>query len=259
MFKSLGAVALLGCVLLPSYDADACINETLRMVDPAVAKMVEAERLVDAGNTKDATLWVKSANPTFANSKLGATPLSDRGLSVLVRAAARSGGADFLGHAGGEPTAEEKSAALAWATDMARQMAERQPEDPRVKSLFAEALVPTRSEHPRVLQMLEPLEKADVLPSAYGYAALAKVRRETASDKAAFLRGPLVALASGKRALAVARCERMVKDGAICEGRAPARIAPNQTGVQAVLHENARRQQFNHDNFTMRGLPVPSR
>jgi hypothetical protein len=253
MLKPLGAIALLGCVVLSSHDADACINETERMLDPAIAKMVEAERLVDAGNTKDAALWVKSANPTFAKSQLGAGPLSDRALSVLVRAAARSGGADYLGHTSAQPSAEEKSAALDWASRVAKQMHERQPNDPHVQSLFAESLVRSPSEHPRVLKMLEPMEKADVLPSAYGYATLAKVRSETASDKPAFLRGPLVALANGKRTLAVARCARMVKDAAICEGREPARVEPSQAGVQATLRENARRHQFNEENFGARG------
>jgi hypothetical protein len=243
MLKPLGAVALLSCVVLSSHDASACYNETLRMVDPAIAKMVEAERLVDAGNTRDATLWVKSANPAVPKSKLGAGALSDRGLSVLTRAAIRSGGRDYLGHTSGEPSAEEKAAALGWASGVAKQMHERQPNDPIVSSLFAESLA--RSEHREVLKVLEPLEKADVLPSPYGYAALAKVRGEAASDKPAFLRGPLVALANGKRSLALARCERMVKDTAICDGREPARVAPNQTGVAATMRENARRHEIN--------------
>jgi hypothetical protein len=245
MWKKLSAIALLGSVVLSSHDADACINETLRMGDPAVAKMVEAERLVDAGNTKDATSWVKSANAGFAKSKLGAGPLSDRGLSVLVRAAIRSGGADYLGHSSDTPSAEEKSAALGWAAGLVKEMYEKQSSDPHMTSLFAESLVRSPREQPRVLKLLEPLEKADVLPSAYGYAALAKARAETAAEKPAFLRGPLVALESGKRTLALARCERMVKDTAICEGREPARVPPSQAGVQAVLNENARRHDFN--------------
>ncbi len=245
MLKPLGAIALVGSVVLSSHDASACYNETLRMVDPAIAKMVEAERLVDAGNTKDATLWVKSANPAITKSKLGAGALSDRGLSVLARAAIRSGGSDYLGHASGEPSAEQKAAALGWASGVAKQMHERQPNDPIVTSLFAESLARTQSEHRVVLKVLEPLEKADVLPSPYGYATLAKVRAETASEKPAFLRGPLVALANGKRTLALARCARMVKDTAICEGREPARVAPNPTGVAATLHENARRHEIN--------------
>ena len=222
------------------------------MVDPGVARIVEAERLVDAGNTKDAVEWVKAANPNAAKSKLGATPLSDRGLSVLARAAIRSGGAHALGHTSSEPSAEEKTAALNWAAGITREMHDRQPNDPHVSSLFAESLVRSPSEHPRVLKLLEPLEKSDVLPSAYGYAALAKVRAETAAEKPAFLRGPLVALDSGKRTLSLARCARMVKDAAICEGREPARVEPNRTGVQAALHENARRQEFNQRLF---GVP----
>jgi len=188
--------------------------------------------------------WVKTASPTFGKSKLGQSPLSDRALSVLARAAIRSGGSDYLGFTG-TPSVEERQQALAWAGTLTRAMHDKQPSDPLVSSLFAESLATSPAGHPQVLKLLEPLEKSDVLPSAYGYVALAKARAEVASDKPAFLRAPLVAMENGKRSLALARCDRMVKDNAICAGRVPALVKPNQGGRLAALQENQRIDSIN--------------
>jgi hypothetical protein len=258
MIKALAAAVALGSLAFVAGDAHACYNETLRRIDPAVATLTEAERLVDAGNTKDAAAWVQIASPAFAKSKLGASPLSDRALSVLARAAIRSNGSDYLGHKG-EPSVEERQQALVWAGSVTRAMYEKQPSDPVVTSLFAESLATAPEGQREVLKLLEPLEKSDVLPSAYGYVALAKARAETAAGKPAFLRAPLVAMANGKRGLALARCERMVKDIAICEGRTPAPVKPNQNGRLAVQRENQRIDSFNDMvEGRYRALPLPA-
>jgi hypothetical protein len=177
--------------------------------------------------------------------KPGASAVSDLALSILARAAVRSDGVSFLGHKGGVPSAEDRNAALVWAATVSRSFHDAKPHDAVATTRLAEVLAQTPEHQEEALALLEPLEKGDVLPSAYGYAALAQLRVDRVGDQPAFVRGPLLAMAEGKRSLALARCERMTKDRGVCVG-APAVVAkPNPAVRQAAFAEVQRVESHN--------------
>jgi hypothetical protein len=241
-------------LLFVHHDASACHNTTLPKTDPAIATIKEAERLVDGGNPKEAVAWVMLANPGFATKKPGASPLSDRALSVLARAAVRSGGEHCgpqctaeakAGPEAAPPKAEQRQAALAWALKTSRTLHQARSDDPAATTNLGEALAAMSGHEGQALQLLRPLEKNDLVTSPYAYAALARLRSSAASDQPAYLRAPLRALGDGLRRVDRHRCERMAQDPAICTGGAATPAKPNH-GVRSAVHTaNQRVEQYN--------------
>lgn len=241
--KKLLPLAALVLALLPSDDADACHNSVTPKIDPATARIVEAERLVDNGNPKDAAKWVSEANPQFVKREVGTTPLSDRALSVLARAAVRSDGEVLPGRA---PSADvdARERALDWSVTTLRALNEKHKGEPVHASYLGEALAKRPGTRAEAERILSDLAKKDVLANPYAYAALAKLQASRGEGKPAAIAAPLAALVAAKRELALHRCERMSKDKGICVG-APADVAkPNGGIITAVDKENARRHQF---------------
>ncbi len=256
MLRLLGAMAGCACLLAVPGDAGACHNTTLQRIDPAVATIGEAERLVDGGNPKEAVRWVVTASPTFAASEPGKSPLGDRALSVLARAAARSGGEHFLGHGSDAPSTEDKQAALAWSVRTLRALAAARPGEPAPETHLAEALAAMPAHQAEARAMLERLARAELVTSPQGYAALAKLRLHTAESQPAFLRAPLRALERGKSELAVSRCEQMTKDAPVCRGAPATPAKPNQGVRQQAVLAAARVDEINRFVTGSRSISV---
>lgn len=203
----------------PVGDAAACGNEVEHRVDPRVAKVKRAEELVSQNDAARAFEAVRQMDREAHARKVGGSSISDRSLIVLARAAVRSEGKFFHGHENVEAsTVEDRSKGIRWAADVFKQFHQRKVDDPVAKTDLAEALSLIGPEKAHALSLLEQLEKNDVVASAQGYAALARLRGEAGEGKPAVASGPLKALSSAKRSLALQRCAGMTKVKGLCEG-----------------------------------------
>ncbi len=248
--KNLLPFAALLLVILPSDDADACGNSFEPKVDPAVAQIAEAERLVDNGNPKDAAKWVNKANPQFAKRAVGTTPLSDRALSVLARAAVRSDGEVFAGQTA-TADVDARARAMEWSIATLRTLNLKHNGEPVYASYLGEALAEMPNSRAEAERILTDLSKRDVLASPHAYAALAKLYATKGAGQPAAVAAPMAALADAKRELAVHRCERMTKDKGICADGPVNPAKPNTGVITAVERENQRRHQRDVRNGLM--------
>jgi hypothetical protein len=134
--------------------------------------------------------------------------------SVTALAIARSRGKLDIG---GETTrAEGATEALLRAVAISTQHYEHKRDDNTVKTNHGEILsfVPDRRDE--ALRLLTSLENTDLMTSAFGYAALARLRHRAGEGRQAWIAPALVALNRAPAALASSRCERMAKNKEIC-------------------------------------------
>jgi hypothetical protein len=217
--------------------ADACGNEVFVRIDPNVAILKEADRLADNGNPGEAMRWALKSTVDPMKKKPGDGPLSDRALQVLARAAVRSDGAVFPG-IGATPTDAERAASKVWAVKTLRAFDEKAPTDPHIDTLLAEALASQPDGRAEAKRTLLTLAKKDMVTSAFGYAALAKVAAAPAGTPASAA-APIDAMMAGSIALAKLRCETMSKDKGICVGKPDSPAKPNGSELAAVHAHNA--------------------
>jgi hypothetical protein len=217
--------------------ADACGNEVFVRIDPNIAILKEADRLVDNGNPSEAMNWVQKSTVLPMKKKPGEGPLSDRALQVLARAAVRSDGAVFPG-IGATPTESERAASKAWAVKTLRAFDEKTPTDPQIDTLLAEALASQPEGRAEARRTLLYLAKKDMVTSAFGYAALAKVAGSPAGTPAP-VAAPVDAMMAGTIALAKLRCETRSKDKGICVGKPESPAKPNSAELNQVRAHNA--------------------
>ncbi len=218
------ALAVTGIVAV-SDDAGACGNGVERRVNERVQAIAGAERMVegDAAQVAAAARLVVSAFPGIDGQAPGRSALADRAMKVMARAVVRSGGSIAGTRAFAANSDEERQAHLSWAIRVLRAFRMTKPKDAAAATDLGEALAHgDRRERQEALLILGSLEARDVVASARGYAALASVRRDVAADKPAYIRHPLRALHEARARVAAARCRRMTKDPAICQGAAVA-------------------------------------
>lgn len=83
-------------------------------------------------------------------------------------------------------------------------------DDPVVSSALAEGLSVLKGKHGEALRLLADLESRDLIPDAFGYAALARLRREKGDEQGALR--------------AQSRCEAMAPKPQICVPAAPKKM-----------------------------------
>jgi hypothetical protein len=161
--------------------ADACINGVEHDVDREVQLVSQAERALGEGRPTAATVGVVQAYPTLASTKPQAGPTTLGRAQLLaalaiVRTEGKLAVRDFKGD-----TEEGKKKNLAFAEGVIK--AQAATKTPVASAAHAELLAlaaPTRAEAKKIL---EDLATRDVVPSAQGWALLAKLRRD-GGDKA---------------------------------------------------------------------------
>lgn len=209
-------------------DAEACIHGMSQQVDPVPMAVAEAEMLLDQGKPRAAVAKVKSVDATLIDRKPGAGPVSDRALRVIARAAARTGGAAPLGFAN-EPEGEgAEGKRLDWATNVMRELAQKQPGDAGISTDLAEVLAGTPAKASEAERVLTDLEGTDLISSGHAYAALARLRSATHPDRPAFLSAARTAFDKGRIKIDLARCSQMTKDKAACSLADPREISASE-------------------------------
>ncbi len=95
-------------------------------------------------------------------------------------------------------------------------VAARSSSDPQALADLAEALERSPGGDREARRLLEPLERGDTMPTAFGYAALGRIKAAAPEKAPSWLGAPLVALDAGTRLVDVARCKAMIKSPSIC-------------------------------------------
>ncbi len=203
------ATALAG---LDPAASEACINGVEVQIDPRVQMLANAEADAAEGRILDALAATELAFPGRGPAK---SPLHERALVVTAKAIARSEGRYGPG---GKAAADEAIRAenLTFAASVLEARLQKLPSDAASRTDLAEALSMLPARRKEAALMLGELEQRNVMASAHGYRALAKVRKEAGQGKPGWLAAPLAAFAAAPREMALARCERMATTKDVC-------------------------------------------
>lgn len=226
-----GAIGLSVLALAPS-DGSACVNETERVVVPTTGSLVAAEKQANEGDLDAAIKSLMGAQPRISIASAGMSPDKDRAIRVAARILARASSGPFPNF----PNDEEQ---LKWGFLNVRKMREKSPDDPSILTDFGEIGARLPTERHEAMQVLARLEEKDLVASAFGYAALGRMRAEIGADTAKVASAPLRALEAGKREISMMRCKKLAKDPTLCDrgliAVAKAQGAPVETNAPRDL------------------------
>jgi hypothetical protein len=203
---ALAAVLALPFIGLAESTAGACENGVRIAVDTETPRIARAEKALNEGQFTLAAVGVLQVFPHIRSAPAANGSLTSRALRIMALASVRTDGALTAGDAWRGTTAEEKSANVEWAITTLRALNKLRAKSPSLQTDLGEALAKVSKHHDEALKLLGGLADKDLITSAHGYAALAKLR-ETAGDK------------TGRDA-AMKRCEAMAKSPGVCRGSA---------------------------------------
>lgn len=187
--------------------ASACGTAVYREIDDNAALVAKAEAALSQGKYAQAAAKAVQAFPALKIVKPGTLPLADRALRILALASTRADGNVAAGTMK-SATAADRAANLEWSIDTLRRLSAQKMNNPTYQTDLGEALARVPSHREEAVKILGELADKDLLTSAEGYAALAKLRAEKGDANA--------------RLAAVKRCEAMTKTPKICDAPAAA-------------------------------------
>ncbi len=227
-----------GLALLASAERGrACGNEVEARVDFRIALLANAERNTSEGRHRLALDALKIVLPKTGSEPTG-DPLVDRAFALAALGVARVDGRYDLR---GVETKGERgpSEALATALSLAEHFHRAKKDDSVAKTNFAEVLSHFPNRRGEAKRLLSELEEKDMMTSAYGYAALARLRADAGVGAPPWLSPALTALERAPQEVAKARCARMASVKEICAGERPQAAAradaPPPDGKKAPL------------------------
>lgn len=211
---------LLGAVATTvSTDSSACGNATIiGGSGEAHVKITETEinegKVFEGYNT---LIPVFSPALTFnANRK---DPWVERAYVVAARAAVRSEGVLLVPPAPGklsESWRVDRVTNLKRAEELLRLASEAKPDDAIAKADLAEARAKFPEKVGEAKRALVELEAKGIMPSAWGYAVLTRLRDGAGAGRANWLRASMVATDKAPREVSHSRCAAMTKKPEIC-------------------------------------------
>ena len=181
--------------------ASACGGEVYREIDSNTQNVAQAERALGEGKQGKAAIRAVRAFPALKIIKPGTLPLADRALRILALASVRADGGITVGTMTGR-TATDRAANLEWSIDTLRTLTAKRAGNPALQTDLGEALAKVPAHQDEARKILGELADKDLLTTAEGYAALARLR--SSKDEA-----------TAREAL-VKRCESMTKTPKIC-------------------------------------------
>ncbi len=199
----------LGAAAAPGA-ASACGTAVYREIDSGSQLVAKAEQALSDGKLASAASRAVQAFPALKIIKPGQLPLADRALRIMALVTVRSDGG-ISPAAGLTKVDAERSANLEWSIGVLRGLNTKRMNNPSYQTDLGEALAKVPAYHGEALKILGELAEKDLLTSAEGYAALARLRAENGEGDA--------------RDAAVKRCEAMTKTPQVCA--APAVAAPS--------------------------------
>jgi hypothetical protein len=181
--------------------ASACGTAVYREIDTGSQIVAQAEQALGDGNQQKAATKALQAFPALKIVKPGTVPLADRALRILALASVRTEGAL-------SPTnvmtrvAAERTSNLEWSIGVLRSLSAKRLGNPSYQTDLGEALSKVPAYHAEATRILGGLADKDLLTTAEGYAALARLRAASGDGAA--------------RDAAVKRCEAMTKTPRVC-------------------------------------------
>ena len=181
-------------------------NELRIPARPSSSELIaQAEQALSEGKQVQAAATALQAYPALKIVKVGTLPLADRALRIVALAAVRSDGGLSTGSFTSK-SAADRAANLEWSVEVLRGLDARRANNPTYQTDLGEALARVPAHREEAAKLLGDLADRDLLTSAEGYAALARLRAESGDQ--------------GARDALVKRCEVMTKTPAVC--RVPA-------------------------------------
>ncbi len=221
----LGLALAVACAVVsaPARESLACGNGVELEVERTTILVAQAESTTNRGFHADA---LKYLGPMFPNGRPRSDYLGDRAKLVAARAIARTGGHFGLhGIEANEEAAEMSNLHLAGRFVQERLL--KKPDDPSLRTDYAEVLANIPAKEAEARSILVELEKKDLMASAFGYAALARLRGAPRKDLPSWLGAPLQTLDRAPRVIDIARCERMAIEDGICSRESKSGRPPN--------------------------------
>ncbi|HJL19348.1 MAG TPA: hypothetical protein RMH99_27025 [Sandaracinaceae bacterium LLY-WYZ-13_1] len=164
--------------------AHACLNGVELEVEENASSAARSERLVRSGHLRRAFRLAGHALHELRNARSRrARNLRWRLKRVLAVATVRLDGQvdRRRWRTPRRVPAGRRTENLRWALAVLQRMA-RSSDDPVVRARHAEALVQL-GRHRRAVRILQPLAENDLMPDAYGYAALARAQHALGDDE----------------------------------------------------------------------------
>lgn len=200
--------------------AEACGDSISHYIDPEVMAVSAAEIQLEKGDHEKVLATLSNVFPDLKTRKWNAKPSSDRAIRVAARALVRTDGSTKV--APFKVTGEsDGSANLAWAVTKLRERHAKDPHDPSAATDLGEALSHLPEGRAEAKQILSSLESRDLLVSAHGYAALARLRTAQ-PDAPAWLAAPLAQVEHGLTKIEAAKCSTMTTTAGVCGAEADA-------------------------------------
>jgi predicted pyridoxine 5'-phosphate oxidase superfamily flavin-nucleotide-binding protein len=163
--------------------------------------VADAEEALSQGKHAKAAAMVVAAFPALKQVAPGTHTLVDRALRVLALATVRRDGRLDLGGMKGR-TDGDRAANLAWSADVLGSLNEKRANNPAYQTDLGEALARLPARRADAAKLLGDLADRDLVTTAEGYAALARLRAEQGDDPT--------------RATLLERCAHMTKTPGIC-------------------------------------------
>lgn len=194
--RRLATVLMLGCLAIATApQADACLRKMpqiakkKKQVDPTQRDVVAAEKaLADGEHAKAAKLARRAIPGLHELPPEDAAPLAKRAQRTLAVAAVRSGGAIDVSDDMRGDTERGKQLNVAWAQLVLTYQTALEQDSVILEVQLAEALALSAFEKDRARDMLRDLSTRDLMPTANGYAMLAKLESDEVLRDAAITR-----------------------------------------------------------------------
>lgn len=191
----LATLVVMACIALgAAAPADACLRSMPKLakkkqVDPTLRDVVAAEKALAKGNHTKAASLARHAIPSLHElPPENAAELATRAQRTLAIAVIRSGGATEVSKEMPGITSADKALNLAWAQLALTYQAALHQDNVIVRVQLAEALASNVFERDHARTILRDLSTRDLMPTASGYAMLAKLETDVVMRDAALTR-----------------------------------------------------------------------
>lgn len=158
-------------------EATACGGSIAFEVDPNVLLLSQAETNLNSGKPRAAALDTLKVFPKIKTLKPGSSHLLPRAQRILAMAIVRTDGLLTAGKEFSASNADERRANLEWAVATLRRLSAAKKNNPAAETDLGEALARLPETQSEALASLDKLARKDLVTSAHGYAALAKLRK----------------------------------------------------------------------------------
>lgn len=174
--------------------ADACMRQMPKLakkkqVDPTQRDVVAAEKALAKGDHAKAGKLARRAIPSLQQlPPEDAVELATRAQRTLAIAVVRSGGKTAVSDEMPGVTEQDQRVNLAWAQLVLTYQAALKSDNVIIQVQLAEALASTTTGQARAHEILRDLSTRDLMPTASGYAMLAKLESDEVMRDAAITR-----------------------------------------------------------------------